>query len=48
MTQPIQGNIEAYTAGIVVACRGLDGRRLFIRRRATVRRPLRVCFPGRY
>jgi 8-oxo-dGTP pyrophosphatase MutT (NUDIX family) len=46
MTQPIQGNIEAYTAGIVVACRRSDGRWLFIRRSATVRRPLRVCFPG--
>jgi len=46
MTQPIQGRIEAYTEGIVVACRRPDGRWLFIRRSATVRRPLRVCFPG--
>ena len=46
MTQPMQGNIEAYTEGIVVACRRPDGRWLFIRRSATVRRPLRVCFPG--
>ena len=46
MTQPIQNDIEAYTEGIVVACRRSDGRWLFIRRSATVRRPLRVCFPG--
>ena len=46
MTEPIQSNIEAYTEGIVVACRRPDGRWLFIRRSATVRRPLRVCFPG--
>ena len=47
MTEPIQdGSIEAYTQGIVVACRRPDGRWLFIRRSATVRRPLRVCFPG--
>ena len=46
MTQPIRDNIEAYTEGIVVACRRADGRWLFIRRSATVRRPLRVCFPG--
>jgi len=46
MTQPIQGSIEVYTEGIVVACRRPDGHWLFIRRSATVRRPLRVCFPG--
>lgn len=32
--------------GVVVACRRPDGRWLLIRRSATVRRPLRVCFPG--
>jgi inosine/xanthosine triphosphatase len=46
MTQSIQGSIEAYTEGVVVACRRQDGHWLFIRRSATVRRPLRVCFPG--
>jgi 8-oxo-dGTP pyrophosphatase MutT (NUDIX family) len=46
MTQPVQGSIEADTQGVVVACRRPDGRWLFIRRSATVRRPLRVCFPG--
>ena len=46
MTQSVQGSIEAYTEGVVVACRRADGRWLFIRRSATVRRPLRVCFPG--
>src|SRR6266705_2468506 len=46
MTETTQSNIEAYTEGIVVACRRPDGRWLFIRRSATVRRPLRVCFPG--
>ncbi len=34
------------TAGVVVACRRGDGRWLLIRRSATVRRPLQVCFPG--
>jgi 8-oxo-dGTP pyrophosphatase MutT (NUDIX family) len=34
------------TEGIIVACQRADGRWLFIRRSATVRRPLRVCFPG--
>ena len=32
--------------GVVVACRQADGRWLLIRRSATVRVPLRVCFPG--
>ncbi|MGQ4806964.1 hypothetical protein NKDENANG_00302 [Candidatus Entotheonellaceae bacterium PAL068K] len=32
--------------GVVVACRRSDGRWLLIRRSATVRAPLRVCFPG--
>jgi 8-oxo-dGTP pyrophosphatase MutT (NUDIX family) len=44
MTQPIQH--EERTEGVVVACRRPDGRWLLIRRSATVRRPLRVCFPG--
>jgi hypothetical protein len=44
MTQPIHSNIETLTEGIVAACRRADGRWLFIRRSATVRRPLRVCF----
>jgi len=44
MTQSIQH--EEHTAGVVVACRRPDGRWLLIRRSATVRRPLRVCFPG--
>lgn len=34
------------TEGIVVACQRADGRWLLIRRSATVRRPLQVCFPG--
>ena len=44
MTQSIQH--EELTEGVVVACRHPDGRWLLIRRSATVRRPLRVCFPG--
>lgn len=32
--------------GVVVACRRDDDRWLFIRRSATVRAPLQVCFPG--
>jgi 8-oxo-dGTP pyrophosphatase MutT (NUDIX family) len=32
--------------GVVVACQREDGRWLLIRRSATVRAPLRVCFPG--
>ena len=44
MIQPAQpqGRME----GVVVACRQADGRWLLIRRSATVRLPLRVCFPG--
>ena len=42
MTQPAQARM----AGVVVACRHPDGRWLLIRRSATVRVPLRVCFPG--
>lgn len=37
---------EERTEGIIVACQRADGRWLMIRRSATVRRPLRVCFPG--
>lgn len=37
---------EARLEGVVVACRQADGRWLLIRRSATVRVPLRVCFPG--
>jgi len=44
MTQPLQR--EAPLEGVVVACRQADGRWLLIRRSATVRVPLRVCFPG--
>jgi len=44
MTQPAQP--EAPMEGVVVACRHSDGRWLLIRRGATVRVPLRVCFPG--
>ena len=44
MTQPAQP--EAPMEGVVVACRHPDGRWLLIRRGATVRVPLRVCFPG--
>ena len=44
MTQSIQPEVR--TEGVVVACRRPDGRWLLIRRSATVRRPLRVCFPG--
>jgi 8-oxo-dGTP diphosphatase len=32
--------------GVVVACQREDGRWLLIRRSASVRAPLRVCFPG--
>ncbi len=32
--------------GVVVACRREDDRWLFIRRSASIRAPLRVCFPG--
>jgi len=44
MIQPPQQ--EARLEGVVVACRHPDGRWLLIRRSATVRVPLRVCFPG--
>lgn len=44
MIQPLQP--VATLEGVVVACRRADGRWLLIRRSATVRRPLRVCFPG--
>lgn len=44
MTQLAQQ--AARLAGVVVACRHPDGRWLLIRRSATVRVPLRVCFPG--
>jgi len=44
MTQAAQP--EAPMEGVVVACQQTDGRWLLIRRSATVRVPLRVCFPG--
>jgi len=44
MTQPIQ-HVD-HTEGVIVACQRPDGRWLLIRRSATVRRPLGVCFPG--
>jgi len=37
---------DARREGVVVACRQTDGHWLLIRRSATVRVPLRVCFPG--
>ena len=44
MTEPTPP--QAPREGVVVACRQADGRWLLIRRSATVRVPLRVCFPG--
>lgn len=44
MIQPAQQEVRL--EGVVVACRHPDGRWLLIRRSATVRVPLRVCFPG--
>lgn len=44
MTQPAQQEVRL--EGVVVACRQADGRWLLIRRSASVRVPLRVCFPG--
>ncbi|MGE3538844.1 MAG: NUDIX hydrolase [Candidatus Tectimicrobiota bacterium] len=44
MSEPIP--FEQRTEGVIVACQRADGRWLLIRRSATVRRPLAVCFPG--
>ena len=45
MTQA--NHLQRQGDGVVVACyRAADDRWLFIRRSATVRAPLRVCFPG--
>lgn len=44
MSEPI--SFEQRTEGVIVACQRADGRWLLIRRSATVRRPLGVCFPG--
>ena len=44
MSEPIP--FEQRTEGVIVACQRADGRWLLIRRSATVRRPLLVCFPG--
>jgi 8-oxo-dGTP pyrophosphatase MutT (NUDIX family) len=44
MTRPIQSDGRLH--GVVVGCRGHDGRWLMIRRSRAVAAPLRVCFPG--
>jgi len=44
MERPIQPDGRLH--GVVVGCRGHDGRWLMIRRSRSVAAPLRVCFPG--